>query len=805
MIVVAAVLLSGQVLLTDHRIPISTPIFMLILVYTAFTGGLSSALLSVGLTALYHLIALVIPGGLLLYRADDFFQVLILLLSAPLIVIMVSRLRSRAETTLAEKLEQEQAHSIELKAVLAKQTQAEEEVRLLNSRLEQRVKERTAQLQEQEQILRKQTQQIQSILDNSTTSIYLKDTEGRYLLINRQIEQRFGLDHTTALGKTGQELFPQDEIGQGFVNDRKVLESGKPLEIEEEYSLKDGLHTVLSVKFPVRDDTGKIYAVGGISTDITERKRLEREAQSSQARLSKIITAALDAIITVDANHLIVNFNPAAESLFGYTSGEVFGQGLGRLIPEPFNPGHPDFYTANFNRAENSTGPIGSADPLYALRSSGEQFPIEATVSQVETDGQQFYTIFIRDITERVQAFQLLEKRVARRTAELSVLLEISQNVAANLNLPSIKGVLTGQLNKLMNFDLFSLYRRHKDGSFSLLDTSLPVDPVSLNGLVAGLNALSPWPTESAATPTPLIVDDFSANPPPALPEVFGNYTSDGASFRSVMYVPLVVKEEVVGLLVLNYHEPGYYTPYHAQLAQAVGTQVATAIENARLYDQAQDIAALEERQRLARELHDSTSQVLFSIQLGSRALRNFLQEGQLPEAKETVNYLIALAKGGLDEMRALIFDLRPESIEKEGLLGALQKQIVALKDRYNLELEVRFSRETEPELPLKYKEAIYRVAREALHNVVKHASTERVELELTWDSQAIRLVVRDYGLGFEPEGDFTGHYGLHTMQERAQKLPGAKLSIESKPGEGARVCLDVPLPRLSLSPVARD
>jgi signal transduction histidine kinase len=271
------------------------------------------------------------------------------------------------------------------------------------------------------------------------------------------------------------------------------------------------------------------------------------------------------------------------------------------------------------------------------------------------------------------------------------------------------------------------------------------------------------------------------------------------------MYVPLVVKEEVVGLLVLNYHEPGYYTPYHAQLAQAVGTQVATAIENARLYDQAQDIAALEERQRLARELHDSTSQVLFSIQLGSRALRNFLQEEQLSEAKETVNYLIALAKGGLDEMRALIFDLRPESIEKEGLLGALQKQIVALKDRYNLELEVRFSRETEPELPLKYKEAIYRVAREALHNVVKHASTERVELELTWDSQAIRLVVRDYGIGFEPDGDFTGHYGLHTMQERAQKLPGANLSIESKPGEGARVCLDVPLPRLSLSQAARD
>jgi len=803
LIVVAAGLLSGLALLTDYHLPISTPIFLLILVYTAFTGGLSSALLSVSLTTLYHLIELVTPGGLLFYRTEDIVQVVVLILSAPLIVIMVSRLRSRAETTLAEKLEQEQAHSIELKAVLAKQTQAEEEVRLLNSHLEQRVKERTAQLQEQEQILRKQTQQIQSILDNSTTSIYLKDTEGRYLLINRQIEQRFGLDPTNAIGKTGQELFPQDETGQGFVNDRKVLESGKPLEIEEEYSLKDGLHTVLSVKFPVRDDTGKIYAVGGISTDITERKRLEREAQSSQARLSKIVTAALDAIITVDASHRIVNFNPAAENLFGYSSGEVFGQGLDRLIPALLNPGHPDFYTANFNRVADTSGPISSSDQLYALRSSGEKFPVEATVSQVETDGQQFYTIFIRDITERVQAFQLLEERVARRTAELSVLLEISQNVAANLNLPSIKGVLTGQLNKLMNFDLFSLYRRHKDGSFSLLDTSLPVAPVSLNSLVAGLNALSPWPAESAATPTPLIVDDFSDSPSAA--EAFRREVSDETSFRSVMYVPLVVKEEVVGLLVLNYHEPGYYTPYHAQLAQAVGTQVATAIENARLYDQAQDIAALEERQRLARELHDSTSQVLFSIQLGSRALRNFLQEEQLSEAKETVNYLIALAKGGLDEMRALIFDLRPESIEKEGLLGALQKQIVALKDRYNLEVEVRFSQETEPELPLKYKEALYRVAREALHNVVKHASSERVELELTWDSQAIRLVVRDYGIGFEPEGDFSGHYGLHTMQERAQKLPGAKLSIESKPGEGTRVCLDVPLPRLSLSQAARD
>jgi signal transduction histidine kinase len=147
---------------------------------------------------------------------------------------------------------------------------------------------------------------------------------------------------------------------------------------------------------------------------------------------------------------------------------------------------------------------------------------------------------------------------------------------------------------------------------------------------------------------------------------------------------------------------------------------------------------------------------------------------------------VLSLAKAGLTEMRALIFELRPESLETEGLITALNQQAAALEARHEIPVRATILCE-EPDLPLETKEALYRIAQEALHNTVKHAHASKAELKLECDSGGIALEVSDDGVGFDPEGTFSGHLGLKSMRERATRL-GGTLRVESAPGEGTTV-----------------
>ena len=197
----------------------------------------------------------------------------------------------------------------------------------------------------------------------------------------------------------------------------------------------------------------------------------------------------------------------------------------------------------------------------------------------------------------------------------------------------------------------------------------------------------------------------------------------------------------------------------------------------------------MEERQRLARELHDSVSQALYGIALGLHTARIQLDRdpGELPES---LNYLLSLAEAALEEMRALIFELRPESLESEGLVVALSKQGAALQARHGMAVQIELCEE--PNLPLQVKQALYRIAQEAMHNTVKHARASNVELVLRQTATAVILEVRDDGVGFDPTGSFPGHLGLHSMQERLSSLSGM-LQIESAPGQGTSILVQVP------------
>lgn len=226
------------------------------------------------------------------------------------------------------------------------------------------------------------------------------------------------------------------------------------------------------------------------------------------------------------------------------------------------------------------------------------------------------------------------------------------------------------------------------------------------------------------------------------------------------------------------------------ELARAYARQKAITEQNVRLHEQAQQVAVLEERQRIARELHDSVSQALYGIGLGARTARSLIDRDP-SKAVEPVEYVLSLAEGGLAEMRALILELRPDSLEREGLVSALSKQAAVLRTRHGLEVETAFG--DEPDLPLETKEGLYRVAQEALNNTIKHAQASRIRLELSGVEGEIVLALEDDGIGFDPRGEYPGHIGLHTMRERVAKM-GGTLQIESGPRQGTHLHITLPL-----------
>jgi len=219
------------------------------------------------------------------------------------------------------------------------------------------------------------------------------------------------------------------------------------------------------------------------------------------------------------------------------------------------------------------------------------------------------------------------------------------------------------------------------------------------------------------------------------------------------------------------------------QLAQAVTLRTRQA-------ELAGQVAVLEERQRLARELHDSVSQVLYSIGLGAKSALTALEKdpSQLREALEYVN---RLAEAGQVEMRALIFELRPESLATDGLVAALDKQAAVLRTRHQIAVQTAFC--PEPDIPLPPKETLYRISQEALHNIVKHAQATQVSLVLTCLPDQIHLEITDNGIGFNPRADYPGHLGLKSMRERAIQCQG-ELQIDSAPGKGTKIRLSIPI-----------
>jgi two-component system nitrate/nitrite sensor histidine kinase NarX len=384
-----------------------------------------------------------------------------------------------------------------------------------------------------------------------------------------------------------------------------------------------------------------------------------------------------------------------------------------------------------------------------------------------------------------VHAEQLLRQEVEARQREQAALLDISRTLASSLELKP--DLILDQLGQMVQYSRAAL--------FVLEDSSLVA--VAVRGvrgaetgmhfriILDGADTLAQLFNEHR----PIRIADISSDHPNArfLRSVLakgGPTLIEGA--RAWMWVPLAAKDRLLGGIGIAQAQPSYFSAHHADLALTVAHQAAITMINAELHRNAQSLAVLEERQRLARNLHDAVNQSLFSAGLIAEVLPRLWDRDQL-EARRSLEDLRKLTRGAMAEMRALLAELRPSTLTDADLGDLLRLLGNAFTGRTNVPATVTV--EGEGALPPEVQVAAYRVCQEALSNVAKYAKARKVEISLKQYDAAIQLSIRDDGKGFDAKRTASGHYGLSMMQERADAI-GARLSVTSRLGRGTDIAL---------------
>lgn len=490
-----------------------------------------------------------------------------------------------------------------------------------------------------------------------------------------------------------------------------------------------------------------------------------------------IFEAATDGLIINDlATGRIVEVNPALCRMHGYRRDELIGS-----LPTKFI--HPDDHPLFTDFADTVRHGHEFRARRRDVTKDGRIFDVEVRGIQVPFRGRPHMLGVVRDITEEAAAYRLLEERVASRTHELSGLLAVAGRLASVIDLADIQRTLSREAGGVLARSTFSVWRLERaclvpvtagEGSDGVPLARLPrVGPL----LQAGEMVRS----RGAGTNGGLYAELAGAGLVPA-----------GA--LGALVLPLVAAGELMGVLGVTRQGPPRYRPEEVSAAQALASQVAVALGNVALFRRARAVAAAETRQALARDLHDSVSQTLFSVTLQVRAAQAELRTAGFGEdhpAARALAEVSELNQGALAEMRALIFELRPGALAEEGLVAAVSEHAAAVAAREGIDVDVTGPADRLPLSP-EAEEQLYRLTQEALNNVVKHARTVAASVVVTSGPSEVIVVIHDDGIGFDPALGRPGHLGLASMRERVTRL-GGRLDVASAPGRGTTITAAVP------------
>jgi PAS domain S-box-containing protein len=633
-----------------------------------------------------------------------------------------------------------------------------------------------------EQALRESRAHLRAIVDNCPAIIFQKDLSGRYLQVNRQFERTFNLPTQRVLGRTDQEIF-EPKLAAAFSNrDHRVIEAGRSLEFEEATAYNGHSQTFIVQEFPLRDANGDIYAVGGFSTDITARKSAEDDLRRQKEVLQRIFDHIPVMIRFRGEDGRIKLVNKEWERTLGWTLQDLQQRDMDILAAA-----YPDsdYRKQVMDFIEAATGEWSDFKTIVR-----DGRVIDTSWASVRlSDGT--LVGFGRDITERKRADQLLR----RQAAQLAALHEIELEISVESDLSRILEVVTRRAGELLEASDCSTFIRNRGEH--VLTVVASVEPKFIGLQLKSGEGLAGTALETGEAQ---LVDDYSiwSGRAPAF---------EAAHFGPSLAAPLKWQQTVIGAISLSRkHGEDTFTEDDLHLLKQLAAEAAIAIHQAQQFDEIQEsqrrlkvlshrlIDAQEaERKRLARELHDQIGQALTAVQIS-------LQSAQLPPAPNSQNLpaeCLTIIDEALQQVHDLSLELRPSLLDDLGLVAALRWYVDRVATRAGVSrcftADVRETR-----LASAVETACFRIAQEALTNVLRHAQATTIWVEVKYAESCLELVVQDDGVGFDVNGALgragvNVSLGLQGMQERAAAL-GGTVQIKSIPGRGAEVHASFPV-----------
>jgi signal transduction histidine kinase len=582
----------------------------------------------------------------------------------------------------------------------------------------------------------------------------------------------------------------------------------------------------LDLGYPVLDEAGRVQAVVFASLDLTWLNQLAAEAQLPEGSTFTVIDRNGTILVRYPAPGIWVGQSvpeaPVVETILsqrGEGTAEAYGvDGIPRLFaftPLSSAPGGEDVYVsigiptavafADANRVliRHLAGlglvmvlALAAAwfgGDLFILRwinmllsatkrlSAGD-LSARTGLSYGKGELSQLARAFDEMAESLEQAHQMLEQRVADRTRELSALYDVMAVASASLDLETVLESSLDQVLAVMGSEVGAIHLLDRARGMLRLAVwrGVPPDLMAKIESVPVDSGLAGWVIEHGE---PLVVPNIATGLRPLL-------ALPASGSQAYVGAPIRAKGQVLGVLSVVGETGRQFKAEEVTLLASIADEVGVAVENARLYQQAEQLAVMKERERLARELHDSVTQSLYSLTLFAEAGRDLAKDGELERVESYLTRLGEIAQQALKEMRLLVYQLRPLALQREGLVGALQQRLDAVEGRIGV--KARLLTEGLVELPAPVEEGLYRIAQEALNNALKHAAATSVTVYIRTEDERVELEVVDDGQGFDPKTvSDRGGMGLASMRQRAEKL-GGSLTILSASGEGARIKVSV-------------
>jgi PAS domain S-box-containing protein len=531
-----------------------------------------------------------------------------------------------------------------------------------------------------------------------------------------------------------------------------------------------------------------------------ERERAEEALRRSESRFQGILEIAEDAIISVDSEQRVLLFNHGAEKVFGYSAAELIGKPLDLLLPPRLAQAHQK-HVETFSTSAEVSRTMAQRREVFGRRKDGREFHAEASISKLRLGEEIIFTVILRDITERKEAAETLRAsaQLARgQTEALTRTLDaLAKESAPDRLVEHVLRTITEQLEAHSS----SIWLRNESTGMVSFEFAFEQGRL-LTSSDAALAKISPALRIEDVWPWPEI---FRTGKPSVLQDI-----RESASFPwrehvlalgviTILIVPMLIAGQVEGVVGIRFTRKRSFRTEEMDLAQALAHQAMLACQLRRLSRQSRQAAVVAERNRMARDIHDTLAQGFTGVIVQLEAVEEAMSQGLLAKADEYVTRAGALARESLQEARRSVRALRPQTLEENDLCEALQSLIRKMTEGTSVQAAFNV-RGQPPELSPEWEENLLRIGQEVLTNVLRHANATRFNAQLAFHKGEIRLDLRDNGRGFDPIARHDG-FGLHGMRERVEGM-GGRLSIESAKGQGTVISVVLPLANAS-KPVA--